>query len=570
MGSDIQRALLWVLFGLSAFMLYDRWEVYNGRPSLIGTEATQQVVNAEKPKDVPTSTVTASNVEKVAEAQLEATTPKADLVTVETDLVRLSLDPQGAAIVSSKLLKEKEPIPWTETGLVGMVMGAKPEPSKDVVLFTQSQGRTYLAQTGLIGGDSFPNHKTVFKMVPGPLKMEEGKNELSVSFEADSGGVKLRKTYKFERGHYGIKVQHEIVNGTASNITPSVYYQFVRDGEKPEGESSMVSSYTGAAVYTDKEKFQKVPFKDIQDGDKDYQTSANNGWIAMIQHYFVSAWIPTQGAERENYTREVAPKLYAIGSIENLGTIQAGETKKVEALLYSGPQDQDRLGAIAPGLSLVVDYGWLTFLAQPIYWLLSFLHGIVGNWGWAIVLLTCIVKAVLYPLSLAGYRSMARMKDLGPRMKALKEKYGDDKQRLNMAMMEMYKTEKINPVGGCLPILLQLPVFLALYWVLLASVELRDAPWILWVTDLAAPDPWFILPVIMIITMVIQYKLNPTPPDPIQAKMMALMPFIFGVMFMFFASGLVLYWLVNNILSIIQQYAVNKQIEKDRIRRQSN
>ena len=253
-----------------------------------------------------------------------------------------------------------------------------------------------------------------------------------------------------------------------------------------------------------------------------------------------------------------------------MNAIAPGANATAEAVLYSGPQDQERLEQIAPGLSLVVDYGWLTFLAKPIYWLLSFLHSIVGNWGWAIVLLTCIVKAILYPLSLAGYRSMAKMKDLAPRMKALKEKYGDDKQRLNMAMMEMYKTEKINPVGGCLPILLQLPVFLALYWVLLASVELRDAPWILWVTDLAAPDPWFILPVLMIISMVIQFKLNPTPPDPMQAKMMAFMPFIFGAMFIFFASGLVLYWLVNNILSIVQQYAVNKQIERDRLKRQSN
>jgi len=332
----------------------------------------------------------------------------------------------------------------------------------------------------------------------------------------------------------------------------------------------MVNAYTGAAVYTDKDKFQKVSFSDIADGDKDFQAKADNGWIAMIQHYFVSAWVPTQGVERENYTNTVGEKLYAVGSIQQMDTIAPNSSKTIEATLYSGPQDQTRLDAIAPGLSLVVDYGWLTFLAKPIYWLLSFLYGIVGNWGWAIVLLTCIVKAILYPLSLAGYRSMAKMKDLGPRMKALKEKYGDDKQRLNMAMMEMYKTEKINPVGGCLPIALQLPVFLALYWVLLASVELRDAPWIFWVTDLAAPDPWFILPILMIITMVIQFKLNPTPPDPVQAKMMAIMPFVFGIMFIFFASGLVLYWLVNNILSIIQQYVVNKQIEADRIKRQSN
>lgn len=565
MGSDIQRALLWILFGLSAFMLYDRWEVYNGKPSLFGTE-TQQVATTEAPKadtTLPAQSQTASLPSDVAQEK------KAEPVIVETDLVKLSFDPEGAVITHSELRKEKQQIPWTDTGLVGMILGNKPEAPKDVVLFTEEKGRTYLAQSGLIGGP-YPTHKTHFKLVPGPLKMEDGKDQLTVKFEGESGGVKVIKTFTFDRGHYGVKVSHEVINNTSSEIKPSIYYQLTRDGEKPEGESSMVNSYTGAAVYTEKEKFQKVTFSDIADGDKDFQAKADNGWIAMIQHYFVSAWVPTQGVERENYTNTVGDKLYAVGSIQQLDTIAPNSSKTVDAVLYSGPQDQTRLDVIAPGLSLVVDYGWLTFLAKPIYWLLSFLYGIVGNWGWAIVLLTCIVKAVLYPLSLAGYRSMAKMKDLGPRMQALKEKYGDDKQRLNMAMMEMYRTEKINPVGGCLPIVLQLPVFLALYWVLLASVELRDAPWILWVTDLAAPDPWFILPILMIITMVIQFKLNPTPPDPVQAKMMAIMPFVFGIMFIFFASGLVLYWLVNNILSIVQQYVVNKQIAADRIKRQSN
>lgn len=565
MGSDIQRALLWILFGLSAFMLYDRWEVYNGKPPLFGPE-TQQTQNVSAPQgsaDTPQASTAAALPTETAAA------PKADLVHIETDLLNLSIDPTGAVIVGSELRKEKQTTPWTDTGLVGMVLGNKPEAPKDVVLFTQEKGRTYLAQTGLIGGP-YPTHKTAFKLVPGPLKLADGQDSLTVKFEGESGGVKVIKAYTFERGHYGIKVSHEVVNNTGNDITPSIYFQLTRDGDKPEGEGAMVNSYTGAAVYTDKEKFQKVSFSDIADGDRDFQAKADNGWIAMIQHYFVSAWVPTPGVERENYTRKVGDKLYAIGSIEQINTIPSGSSKTMDAVLYSGPQDQTRLDAIAPGLSLVVDYGWLTFLAKPIYWLLSFLHGIVGNWGWAIVLLTCIVKAVLYPLSLAGYRSMAKMKDLGPRMKALKEKYGDDKQRLNMAMMEMYKTEKINPVGGCLPILLQLPVFLALYWVLLASVELRDAPWIFWVTDLAAPDPWFILPILMIITMVIQFKLNPTPPDPVQAKMMAIMPFVFGIMFIFFASGLVLYWLVNNILSIVQQYLVNKQIAADRIKKQTN
>ena len=287
----------------------------------------------------------------------------------------------------------------------------------------------------------------------------------------------------------------------------------------------------------------------------------------MVQHHFVSAWVPPQGEVRHNYTRALGHDLFAVGTLISLKEIAPGATQTNHAVLYSGPQEQARLEQLAPGLELVVDYGWLTFLAKPIYWLLDFLYGIVGNWGWAIVLLTCIVKAVLYPISAAGYRSMARMKEVTPRLKALQEKYKDDKQRLPQAMMELYKTEKINPVGGCLPIMLQIPVFLALYWVLQGSVELRGAEWILWVHDLAMPDPWFVLPALMAATMFLQILLNPKPTDPMQAKVMYIMPVVFSVMFFIFAAGLVLYWLTNNILSIAQQWWINKTIAEERAQR---
>jgi YidC/Oxa1 family membrane protein insertase len=281
----------------------------------------------------------------------------------------------------------------------------------------------------------------------------------------------------------------------------------------------------------------------------------------MIQHYFVTAWVPAKG-ERQFYARAVDKNLYSIGTLLPLGAIAPGASASGQATLYIGPQDQNVLAKIAPGLDLVVDYGWLTFLAKPIYWLLEFLHRIVGNWGWAIVLLTVLIKAAFYPLSAASYKSMAKMKEVTPRLTKLREQYGADKQKLNTAMMELYRSEKINPLGGCLPILVQIPVFISLYWVLLASVEMRNAPWTLWVKDLATPDAWFILPALMMATMWIQYKLNPTPPDPVQAKVMMFMPLIFGVMFFFFPAGLVLYWLTNNILSIAQQWYVTKQIEK--------
>ena len=594
MGSDFQRTILWVFFGMSLFMLWDRWQIHNGRPSMFGLAPSTQQQAAPPPapvavpgaQSVPGSAPaggstaadkalpsapsiqpgTAAGAPQAPAAPAAAGQAKAPPVVIETDLLRVAIDPEGAVVSQATLLKERVTPDWTQTGLIGMVLGRKPAADSDVELLEVSPNRVYVAQTGLVGG-SFPNHRTAFTPVDGPRKLEPGQDTLAVSFDSEAGGLKLRKTYTFTRGRYDVQVTHQVINTGEAPASPSVYYQLMRDGNKPQGESALYYTYTGPAVYTNETKFKKVDFSDIAKGKADYPKSADQGWIAMIQHYFLTAWVPPEGAKRELYTREVDKNLYAVGSVLPLGAIAPGATVESKAQLYIGPQDQDRLKAIAPGLDLVVDYGWLTFLAKPIYWLLSFLHGIVGNWGWAIVLLTVLVKAVLYPLSAAGYKSMGRMKEVGPRMVALREKYGDDKQKLNMAMMELYKTEKINPLGGCLPIMLQIPVFLALYWVLLASVELRGAPWILWVQDLAAPDGWFILPVLMMATMWFQYKLNPTPPDPVQAKVMAIMPFAFGIMFFFFASGLVLYWVTNNILSIAQQWYVTRQIAQEKAKR---
>ena len=575
MGSDFQRTILWVFFGMSLFMLWDRWQLHNGRPSVFGGPAvTQQQTATPAPGAAPAadgsipaaSQVGAAPASPAAVPGQVAAGPKAEPVVIDTDLLRISIDPEGAVVSRAQLRQERVTPDWTQTGLIGLVTGRKPAATSDVILLDVEPNRVYVAQTGLVGGE-FPTHRSPFTLVEGPRQLEAGQDKLTVKFVSEAGGIKLTKSYTFTRGHYDILVSHEIVNNGAAAVSPSLYYQLMRDGNKPEGESALYYTYTGPAVYTDEKKFQKVDFSDIAKGKVDYPKTADQGWIAMIQHYFLTAWVPAEGTKRELYTREVDKNLFAVGSIVPLAAIAPGASVTSSAQLYVGPQDQARLKAIAPGLDLVVDYGWLTFLAKPIYWLLAFLHGIVGNWGWAIIELTVLVKAVLFPLSAAGYKSMARMKEVGPRMVALREKYGDDKQKLNMAMMELYKTEKINPLGGCLPILLQIPVFLSLYWVLLASVELRGAPWMLWVTDLAAPDGWFILPVLMMATMWFQYKLNPTPPDPVQAKVMAVMPFIFGVMFFFFASGLVLYWLTNNILSIAQQWYVTKQIENEKLKR---
>lgn len=565
MGRELQRAFLWMIFLLALFMLWDAWQVRNGNPSFFGTpEAVQEQVVEN------TNTTAAGDVKVPADSKAVASEVNVTItkpVVVTTDLFKITFDANGASVARAELLKERQTPDWKTRGLPGLILGEEEQQDAgNVVLFDTSAQHVYKAETGLVGGN-FPNHRTAFRLITDTLDMKEGQDTLNVSFAASQGNVELIKTYVFHRGHYGIDVKHEVRNKGNVAISPSVYMQLTRDDGKVASDSAFYNTFTGPAAYTEAEKFQKIDFDSIADNDTDLPSQSNEGWIAMLQHYFLTAWVPQQDINRELYTRQLDKHLYAIGSIVAVGEVAPGAEKVVDSTLYVGPQDQRRLEYIAPNLDLVVDYGWLTFLAKPIYWLLAFLQGLVGNWGWAIVLLTVLVKAILYPISAAGYKSMARMRDVAPRMKAIQEKYGNDKQALNQAMMELYRREKINPAGGCFPILLQIPVFLALYWVLLATVELRGASWLLWVNDLASPDPYLILPLLMVATMIIQMKISPRPTDPTQAKVMMIMPVVFGVMFFFFASGLVLYWLTNNVLSIWQQWYVNKQIEKERIKR---
>lgn len=566
MGRELQRAFLWMIFLLALFMLWDAWQVRNGNPSFFGTpEAVQEQVveNANTTAAAGDVKVPADSKAVASEVNVTITQP----VVVTTDLFKITFDANGASVARAELLKERQTPDWKTRGLPGLILGEEEQQDAgNVVLFDTSAQHVYKAETGLVGGN-FPNHRTAFRLISDTLDMKEGQDTLNVSFAASQGNVELIKTYVFHRGHYGIDVKHEVRNKGNVAISPSVYMQLTRDDGKVASDSAFYNTFTGPSAYTEAEKFQKIDFDSIADNDTDLPSQSNEGWIAMLQHYFLTAWVPQQDINRELYTRQLDKHLYAIGSIVAVGEVAPGAEKVVDSTLYVGPQDQRRLEYIAPNLDLVVDYGWLTFLAKPIYWLLAFLQGLVGNWGWAIVLLTVLVKAILYPISAAGYKSMARMRDVAPRMKAIQEKYGNDKQALNQAMMELYRREKINPAGGCFPILLQIPVFLALYWVLLATVELRGASWLLWVNDLASPDPYLILPLLMVATMIIQMKISPRPTDPTQAKVMMIMPVVFGVMFFFFASGLVLYWLTNNVLSIWQQWYVNKQIEKERIKR---
>lgn len=436
---------------------------------------------------------------------------------------------------------------------------------KPMVLLADEAPHFYVAQSGLIGA-GLPTHKSRFTAEASEYRLAPGQDNLEVKLTwQGEEGVRVHKVYRLRRGSYVVDVRYEIEGAPRGEV--SAYFQFLRDDSPPAGESSLLPTYTGPAVYTAASKFHKIAFADIAKGKAELPPPGQDGWVAMLQHYFLAAYLPPTGVPREFYARKVADKLYAVGVIVPVS--RAEGTMAVDMPLYVGPQEQDTLEGLAPGLTLAVDYGWLTVIAVPLFWLLKALYKLFGNWGWAIVALTVLIKLAFYPLSAASYRSMAKMKAVAPKLQRIKEMYGDDRQKLHQAMMELYKTEKINPMGGCLPVLVQIPVFIALYWVLLYSVELRHAPFALWIHDLTAPDPYYVLPVLMGLSMFVQTKLNPTPPDPLQAKVMLIMPLVFSVMFFFFPAGLVLYWLVNNVLSILQQWHINRMLGRDGARTRS-
>jgi YidC/Oxa1 family membrane protein insertase len=417
----------------------------------------------------------------------------------------------------------------------------------------------YLAQTGLIGGD-FPTHKAPMSF-SGERSLKDGQNELNLRFEsAEMNGVKLVKTYTLKRGSYVIDVKHEVVNNGPAAVSPQLYMQLVRDGNAPEGESAFYFTFTGPAIYTDAKKYQKVDFGDIEKNKAEIDKTSPNGYVAMVQHYFASAWLLPDGVVRENFVRKVDTNLYAVGMITPVADLAPGQSKTVSNQLYSGPQEEKVLEALAPGLDLVKDYGWLAMLSKPLYWLLDKLFSFIQNWGWSIVALVLLLKIAFYWLNAKAYSSMAKMKAINPKIMEMRERLKNDPQKMQQEMMRIYREEKVNPMGGCFPIMVQIPVFIALYWVLLSSVEMRNAPWVLWIHDLSAPDPYFILPLVMTLTTLLQTALNPAPPDPMQAKLMWFMPLIFSVMFFFFPAGLVLYWITNNILSIAQQWMINTRM----------
>lgn len=532
---DTKRLILFVIFSFSVLMLWDSWQQKHA-PETAVTSVKQQDASIPQAlkSDLP-EVASQADLPQNAGFKLE----KGQRIKIETDLYRGEIDTVGGDLRKLVLLQHR----------------ADDNKSDFVLLDDEASPLLYVAQTGLIGGD-LPTHRSIFTAASGSYRMADGSDELEVRLSwTNDAGLQVDKIYTFKRGSYAIAVSYQVTNNTAATISPSAYYQILHDSHSNQG-LFMMPTFTGGAYFTDEDKFKKISFSDM--AKNNLSKNSKDGWVALVQHYFLGAWIPKEGMVREFYTKQLSNDIYSIGSVSPIGPIAAGATTELTARFYAGPQTQSQLKAVAPGLEYAVDYGWLTIIAAPLFWVLSAIQKLVNNWGVAIILLTVLIKLAFYPLSAASYRSMAHLRELSPRLQSMKEKFGDDRQKMQQAMMELYKTEKINPLGGCLPILVQIPVFIALYWVLLGSVEMRHAPFMLWIQDLSAIDPYYVLPILMGLTMIIQTRLNPTPTDPIQAKVMMIMPVVFSVFFFFFPAGLVLYWLVNNILSIAQQWHINR------------
>ena len=542
---DNYRLILILSLGIVLFFIYQAWiEDYGAPAQPSPTETIEEVGTVSVPEGVPES---AAPVARPMAPSTLAAGGSSERIFVETDTLRLEIALEGGALVNA----------WLKD-----YAATADEPDDPFQLLKASPPNMFIAQSGLLGaaGTELPTHKAVFAAAKDRYELGDAE-ELTVELYWEGGdGIQVIKRYHFKRGSYEISASQEVVNQGDAPIAMRAYSQLQRTEYAAKGQSQFIHTYTGGVYYTPEDKYKKVSFSNME--DKKLDKDAADGWIAMIQHYFMAAWIPPTDRLYTFYTNSLGEGRYIIGMYSPAMTVAPGSSGEIRERLFVGPKLNETLRSIAPGLELAVDYGWLTVLAQPIFWVLNKIHSLIGNWGWSIVILTILIKLAFFKLSETSYRSMAGMRKITPRIKALKDRYGDDKAKLNQAMMDLYKKEKVNPLNGCLPILVQIPVFIALYWVLLESVELRHASFIFWLNNLSEPDPFYVLPLIMGASMFLQTKLNPEPPDPIQAKVMMSLPFVFTVFFAFFPAGLVLYWTVNNILSIAQQWYITRDMEK--------
>ena len=559
---DLARIGLFIMLGITGMLIYEAWQKdHPAATPAVATQAFEQAGISQSNRYVPTDAKpaqAADNATVPAQAVTPAvTTPPSEtgqIVTVKTDVLEISIDTIGGDIIASSLPK------YAET------LGS----SSPFALMTNDPATRYIAESGLLGseGPDTSSQQALYTPDKTQYELQAGQNELVVKLHwqnntGHANDVSVVKTYTFVRGSYEVKVGYEVVNHSTQPWTGNLYTQLARMDTPPPANSGLISlaTYFGAAISSPQKPFEKVTFKEMK--EKNLAMQINGGWVAMVQHYFVSAWIPTQTALSSYYSRVLPNGMYTVGFLGPTLSAAPGSTVTTEAKLYTGPALADQMSKAAPNLNLTIDYGWFWFISNGIFWLMQKIFDVVGNWGWSIVLVTIVIKLLFYKLSAKSYRSMAAMKRMQPRMEMLKERYKDDKPKLTQATMDLYRTEKVNPMSGCLPILIQIPVFIALYWVLVESVQLRQAPFIFWIHDLTQHDPYYVLPLLMGISMFVQQRLNPPPPDPMQAKIMMLMPLIFTVMFANFPAGLMLYWFVNNTLSFMQQWYVMNHINKE-------
>ncbi|MEJ2620285.1 MAG: membrane protein insertase YidC [Candidatus Thiodiazotropha sp.] len=554
---DNLRLILFFSLAFLGLLIYQAWQQDYGVSTQREFEQSARQDDAlpmpqsDEDSGVPTAVVKADLPQAAGDVAVPGSMENGQsgqVIRVVSDLLKLEISTQGGTVQRADLLDYAESLDT---------------PDLKVELLSPSASDLYIAQSGLIGSEKgkAPNHEAIYQSELNNYEMGEDQDQLIIPIVWQSGnGLTVTKRFTLNRGSYLVDVDYLIENQSGESWSARDYGQLQRVEPDSGGSGLNTYTYTGGVYYNPKDKYEKVDFDDM--ASKKLDIDADNGWLAMIEHYFLTAWIPPKDQLEHYYTNALSGGKYLLGSYSPSFTVDHGQTQQISRQLYIGPKLQDQLEAIAEGLELTVDYGWLTVVAKPIFWLLKTIHNMLGNWGWSIILLTILIKALFYKLSETSYKSMANMRKFTPRVQALKDRYGDDKQRFQQAMMELYKTEKINPLGGCLPILVQIPVFIALYWVLMETVELRNAPWILWIKSLSDKDPYFVLPLIMGISMFVQQKLNPAPPDPMQAKIMMSLPFVFTIFFAFFPAGLVLYWVVNNLISIAQQWYITRNIEK--------
>lgn len=562
------RNLFLIALAVLAFLMWSQWQQDYARPTPAQNQSPEVSVPAGG-SDIPLDNRDGSVPDPVAadipEPVTDTATPtlepaaapgidnnNANLITVTTDVLEVKIDPRGGTVVSAKLLNYPVDVEL---------------PDQPVQLMQRENGTFYVAQSGLLSASNpAPTHQATYQSTQSEYRLRDGQDQLQVVLNWSQDGISVTKTLTFSRGDYLIDTEHTLSNQSAGNWQGNRYVQLQRTA--PTGSRGGLTdtsrySFFGAAYYTPEDKFSKVKFDDFVEEPLNFSTS--NGWIAMIQHYFMSAWLPPADSVENFGSTSVNPNgipRYLLRFQSSPVNVAAGQSHAFSSRLYVGPKLQDELRQLAEGLELTVDYGIFTIFSKPLFIALDWIHNVVGNWGWAIVILTLIIKLLFFKLTEAQYKSMARMRKLQPRIEKLKERYGDDRQKMSQAMMEMYKTEKVNPLGGCLPILVQIPIFIALYWVLLESVELRQAPFFGWIQDLSSPDPYFVLPVINGIAMIATQRMSPTPGmDPMQRRIMSSLPIVFSVLFAFFPAGLVLYWATNAVISLAQQWFITKRIE---------